>query len=83
MTKVSVRLGVTPEVAMPGFSYDLPPVGASAEERDPADPAAEREAYIARWGGHWGDSVSSGGVWIKVTAPVPGPDREERGRGGD
>lgn len=47
------------------------------------DPDEAREAYIARWGGHWGDSVSGAGVWISATgsAPVPGPGRE-RGRGG-
>lgn len=42
------------------------------------DAAAERQAYIRRWGGHWGDSVSGAGVWIPGP-PLPGPDREERG----
>ena len=68
---------------MPGFSYDLPPIGSLpiADELGSADPEDDREAYIARHGGYWGPSASGPGCWIPV--PLPGPDREGRGGGGD
>lgn len=51
----------------------------SDDDRDEATTAGpapdDREAYIERWGGYWGESVSSGGVWIPAT-------RTARGHGG-
>ena len=51
-----------------------------AEDREPVegDPEQARAAYVAQHGGYWGESVSGPGMWV----PVPGPRREERGRGG-